>query len=92
MEFRKPTYELGLPRQMVHSAGTHKSAFTTSTFSELVTNRRMPTGTYGGVRGWGREAPAYSIQLGMGKACFNKSGHKVEKSRDSQAFSKAFSH
>jgi hypothetical protein len=22
----------------------------------------MPTGTYGGVRGWGREAPAYSIQ------------------------------
>ena len=21
----------------------------------------MPTGTYGGVRGWGREAPAYSI-------------------------------
>ena len=24
-------------------------------------NRRMPNGTYGGVRGWGREAPAYSI-------------------------------
>jgi hypothetical protein len=24
-------------------------------------NRRMPDGTYGGVRGWGREAPAYSI-------------------------------
>jgi len=21
----------------------------------------MPNGTYGGVRGWGREAPAYSI-------------------------------
>ena len=21
-------------------------------------NRRMPNGTYGGVRGWGREAPA----------------------------------
>jgi len=26
-------------------------------------NRRMPNGTYGGVRGWGREAPAYSISL-----------------------------
>ena len=26
-------------------------------------NRRMPNGTYGGVRGRGREAPAYSIQL-----------------------------
>ena len=26
-------------------------------------NRRMPNGTYGGVRGWGREAPAYSINL-----------------------------
>ena len=26
-------------------------------------NRRMPNGTYGGVRGGGREAPAYSIQL-----------------------------
>jgi hypothetical protein len=25
-------------------------------------NRRMPNGTYGGVRGWGREAPAYSIR------------------------------
>jgi hypothetical protein len=25
-------------------------------------NRRMPNGTYGGVRGWGREAPAYSIK------------------------------
>ena len=24
-------------------------------------NRRMPNGTYGGVRGWGRETPAYSI-------------------------------
>jgi hypothetical protein len=24
-------------------------------------NRRMPNGTYGGVRGWGREAPANSI-------------------------------
>jgi hypothetical protein len=24
-------------------------------------NRRMPNGTYGGVRGGGREAPAYSI-------------------------------
>ena len=24
-------------------------------------NRRMPNGTYGGVRGWGCEAPAYSI-------------------------------
>lgn len=24
-------------------------------------NRRMPNGTYGGVRGWGREAPAYSM-------------------------------
>jgi hypothetical protein len=24
-------------------------------------NRRMPNGTYGGVRGWGRKAPAYSI-------------------------------
>jgi len=23
----------------------------------------MPNGTYGGVRGWGREAPAYSIYL-----------------------------
>jgi hypothetical protein len=26
-------------------------------------NRRMPNGTYGGVRGGGREAPAYSISL-----------------------------
>jgi hypothetical protein len=26
-------------------------------------NRRMPNGTYGGVRGWGREAPAYSIAV-----------------------------
>jgi len=25
-------------------------------------NRRMPNGTYGGVRGWGREAPAYSMK------------------------------
>jgi len=24
-------------------------------------NRRMPNGTYGGVRGWGCEAPAYSM-------------------------------
>jgi hypothetical protein len=24
----------------------------------------MPNGTYGGVRGWGREAPAYSIMPG----------------------------
>jgi hypothetical protein len=37
-------------------------------------------------------AGPFCYQLGMGKACFNKSGHKVEKSRDSQAFSKAFSH
>ena len=66
VEFRKPTYELGLPRQIVHSAGTHQSAFTTSTFSELITNRRMPTGTYGGVRGWGREAPAYSMRYRQG--------------------------
>jgi hypothetical protein len=28
-------------------------------------NRRMPNGTYGGVRGWGREAPAYSIDSTM---------------------------
>ena len=26
-------------------------------------NRRMPNGTYGGVRGRGCEAPAYSIAL-----------------------------
>jgi hypothetical protein len=25
-------------------------------------NRRMPNGTYGGVRGWGRKAPAYSMR------------------------------
>ncbi|MEK6742254.1 MAG: hypothetical protein AABZ15_01515 [Nitrospirota bacterium] len=25
----------------------------------------MPNGTYGGVRGWGREAPAYSIPLAL---------------------------
>jgi hypothetical protein len=30
-------------------------------------NRRMPNGTYGGVRGWGREAPAYSIPIAKGK-------------------------
>jgi hypothetical protein len=30
-------------------------------------NRRMPNGTYGGVRGWGRKAPAYSIVPGMFK-------------------------
>lgn len=28
-------------------------------------NRRMPNGTYGGVRGWGRKAPAYSILGGI---------------------------
>ena len=27
-------------------------------------NRRMPNGTYGGVRGWGCEAPAYSMLNG----------------------------
>ena len=31
------------------------------TLTESYMNRRMPNGTYGGVRGWGREAPAYSI-------------------------------
>ena len=30
-------------------------------------NRRMPNGTYGGVRGWGREAPAYSITAQVGR-------------------------
>jgi hypothetical protein len=30
-------------------------------------NRRMPNGTYGGVRGWGREAPAYSIVRPAGR-------------------------
>jgi hypothetical protein len=25
----------------------------------------MPNGTYGGVRGWGREAPAYSIKKAL---------------------------
>ncbi len=29
------------------------------------TNRRMPNGTYGGVRGRGREAPAYSIRTNV---------------------------
>jgi len=55
-------YEYGVPGQVVHSARTHKYSYTTSTLSELLTNRRMPTGTYGGVRGWGREAPAYSMR------------------------------
>ena len=63
VELGSITHAFRVSSQMVHSAGTHKPAFTTSTFSELVTNRRMPTGTYGGVRGWGREAPAYSINL-----------------------------
>src|SRR5512143_3522869 len=61
VELESITYALYVSSQMVHSAGTHKPAFTTSTFSELITNRRMPNGTYGGVRGWGREAPAYSM-------------------------------
>jgi len=61
VELRSVTHALCVSSQMVHSAGTHKPAFTTSTFSELTTNRRMPNGMYGGVRGWGREAPAYSI-------------------------------
>lgn len=61
VELGSITYALCVSSQMVHSAGTHKPAFTTSTFSELITNRRMPNGTYGGVRGWGREAPAYSM-------------------------------
>ena len=30
-------------------------------------NRRMPNGTYGGVRGRGREAPAYSIGTATAK-------------------------
>ena len=61
VELGSITHAYRVSNQMVHSAGTHKLAFRTSTFSELITNRRMPTGTYGGVRGWGREAPAYSI-------------------------------
>ncbi len=61
VELGSITHAFCVPNQMVYSAGTHKPAFATSTFSELVTNRRMPNGTYGGVRGWGRETPAYSM-------------------------------
>ena len=35
-------------------------------------NRRMTNGTYGGVRGWGREAPAYSIKLQRKDVAFMK--------------------
>ena len=34
-------------------------------------NRRMPNGTYGGVRGRGREAPAYSIYGKLRITCDN---------------------
>ena len=63
VQLRSITHAFCVSSQMVHSARTHKPTFTKSTFSELITNRRMPTGTYGGVRGWGREAPAYSMRL-----------------------------
>ena len=68
VELGSLTYAFRVSDQMVRSAGTHQPAFATSTFSELVTNRRMPTGTYGGVRGWGCEAPAYSIDVDMSHA------------------------
>ena len=37
-------------------------------------NRRMPNGTYGGVRGGGREAPAYSIALSVRAFPFDFTG------------------
>jgi hypothetical protein len=37
-------------------------------------NRRMPNGTYGGVRGGGREAPTYSIVIA------GKGSHKRQES------------
>jgi hypothetical protein len=51
----------------------------------------MPTGTYGGVRGWGREAPAYSIFLasidsGESKCSFQEcSFHREDNSMTSFA-------
>jgi len=38
-------------------------------------NRRMPNGTYGGVRGWGREAPAYSIHTSTRNLYFTEKAH-----------------
>ncbi|MGD9579361.1 MAG: hypothetical protein AB7Y74_14080, partial [Syntrophorhabdus sp.] len=41
--------------------GTCEPSFRAETFYSSFMNRRMPDGTYGGVRGRGCEAPAYSI-------------------------------
>jgi len=38
-------------------------------------NRRMPTGTYGGVRGWGEKASAYSIGTRLILLDFNYKPH-----------------
>jgi len=42
---------------VVPSAGTFESPIRASTSYESCMNRRMPNGTYGGVRGGNRKAP-----------------------------------
>src|SRR5512143_1235969 len=77
VELGSITHAFRVSSQMVHSAGTHQPTCTASMFSELVTNRRMPSGTYGGVRGWGREAPAYSIPLALPRMTFLSLRHAL---------------
>jgi len=46
-------YECGHHRQLAQQTGTHEPHCRTSTPWASSLNRRMPNGTYGGVRGWG---------------------------------------
>ncbi len=49
------------PSKWFAQQGTYEPPYRVSTLSKTITNRRMPNGTYGAVRGRGRKAPAYSI-------------------------------
>ena len=63
VEFSSITYECFGSYQVAYSAGTCESTLPTSALHAPFVNRRMPNGTYGGVRGGGRKAPTYSILL-----------------------------
>ena len=61
VELRSVAYERCGNCQMVRATGAHEPTCRASTLYEPCMNRRMPNGTYGGVRGWDRKALAYSI-------------------------------
>ena len=61
VERRSVAYERCGNYQVAATTGSYEPPCGASTLNEPCMNRRMPNGTYGGVRGWGREAPAYSM-------------------------------